>query len=454
MHRFNNVTRTGSPRRFACLSLLWLGLLPASACGAGGSVHTTPTHTPTPHSSGHGVLYAFGTNLGANGPTSTDVYALGIGDGKQVWHTQVSGGGGGAALGGGTLYLGTYQSAGQSSPPTGTLQAFNASTGAPLWHVAPSSGVEVPIAASSTAVFAFSITFNSAQTVPTVALTALRASDGTTLWSADLGQTPGGPLSGIAFSDSALYLVTMSPPASGNAGPGQAMLNAVDTTSGKSLWRDPLPGPLNAGLVLSGGVLYLAVQNLTQGGTSAILAVQASDGKTLWSKAPPAAAAVGGFAITSQTVCYSYGLLDGPGGGIIALHPADGSQRWQANIQSGGPAPIAADLSAVYALESTKSAAPTLATTFNAFDASTGTAVLSKALPSLPIQEGFQAGTPLQMSNGVLYVAGSGVALPVSTATQQPPIVSIVLALNTHDGSVVWQHQFNGSAQPNFIVAP
>lgn len=63
-------------------------------------------------------------------------------------------------------------------------------------------------------------------------------------------------------------------------------------------------------------------------------------------------------------------------------------------------------------------------------------------------------GTPLQVSNSVLFVAGSGVALPVSTATQQPPIVSIVLALNTHDGSVVWQHQFNGSAEPNFLIAP
>jgi hypothetical protein len=435
------------------LTILALALIVALAvagCGASGTVHTTPTPTPVPVNPGHGVFYAFIANQGPTGPTSTDINALTLGGGTQIWHQQMSGGGAGAALGGGILYLGTVQTAGPTTPPTGTLQAFNANTGAPLWHVAPPSGEDVPVAANSDAVFAFAFSFGNPPSIPTLALTALRASDGTALWSANLGQAVGGPSTVIALGDGALYLVTMSLPTSGTPGPGQSVLSAVATSTGKMLWNVPLSGPLTSSLILSGGTLYLAVQDSNDGGTNAILAVQASDGKLLWSKAPPTATTVFGIAATSQTVCYSYGQLNGPGGGIVVLHAADGGPIWQTQIPGGGPVPFTADSSAVYALESTKSAAPTLATTLNVFDANTGKVLLSKPFPTLPVAANFQTGTPLQVVNGVLYVVGSGFS--PSTATQQPPAISIILAFNTHDGSVLWQHQFNGSAQPGFVI--
>lgn len=80
---------------------------------------------------------------------------------------------------------------------------------------------------------------------------------------------------------------------------------------------------------------------------------------------------------------------------------------------------------------------------------------LTQSLPNLPIQVEFGLGTPLQAVNGVLYTVGSGIATaPGGPGKQAPPSTNIVLALNAHDGSVVWLQQFNGNAQPNFEIAP
>src|SRR5579859_5991010 len=372
----------GVPRRLAFLALVF-ALLAIFACGTRTRIAMTPTHTTVPGGQQPGVLYAFGANQGPNGPTSTDIYALSLGDGKQLWHTQVSGGGGSAAISGGTLYLGTTQATTPTTPPNGLLQAINAGTGALFWHRTRLSSVVLPLAANSDAVFALSLTYSDSEKVPpTSTLMALSARDGTPLWTASLGNGLIGT-SSATLGDGALYTVALALAPSATPGPPQAVLMAVDTHTGKLLWRTPLhsPAPPFGAPVLGDGALYFSEQYDTAPGqqtppASVIQAIRASDGAVLWSKALAAGVAAGGVVATGGMVCYSFGTENAPAGGIVALHAADGSVGWQTSIPSGGPVPLAADTSAVYALESAN-AGPTLAATLTAVDVNSGKTLLS-----------------------------------------------------------------------------
>ncbi len=453
-YSFNTAnTRARYPRRLAAAPLLSLILLAASACGASSSVSTIATHIPVPITPPHGVLYAFAANSDASGGFDTDVYALNLSDGTQVWHAQVSGRSI-AAIGGGKLYLGTYQGNG-SGAETGTLHAWNANTGAPLWRVTPPSGFEVPVAATSDTVIVDAITQPIQYGPPEVVLTALHAHDGTPVWKVDLRLQPSVP-SAATLGDGTLYLATTTLLGAGTPGPSQPGLIAVETSSGKTLWHTLLPGTAMAP-VLNDGVLYMSASDSSGVYGRAVLAVRASDGMLLWSKAAPSASQIARIAVTGGTVCYSYGRLNAPGG-IVALHAIDGSLSWQTSTPetskvSGVSAAIAADSSMIYALDPPSSGAPTAATVLRVFDASSGKSLLVQPIPKLPIQIGIGGAEPLQVVSGVLYVVGTMLAV-TQVATSQQQYVSIAVALNTYDASLVWQHQFSGNAQPTFLVSP
>jgi outer membrane protein assembly factor BamB len=423
-------------------------LLAATACGASPTI-TTPTATSTPQE--HGALYVIAGNQGPAGPASATVYALGLSDGKLLWHnSQLSGVVGTAALGGGTLYVGSVQRIG-SGPSQGTFAALNASTGALLWHHTPSAGFELPLAANGDAVFADEFAFLNTQAPPMQTLQALRASDGTPLWSA----AQNGSVNSLAtVGNGALYLVTSSGATATSTTPPTYGLLALDTGTGKPLWHLALQGPMNAPTpVLSGGVLYLSEEHFQGVGLASILAVRASDGTVLWHTPLVGKVPSGGVVVSDGTVCYS------SGGGIVALHAADGSLSWQTSTQfSNGPVSLASsDNSTIYALHTTTTKSQSgvsVATTLLAFDASSGKSLLTHPFPSLPIQAEFENGVQPQVAGGVLYVVGIGVPTQENTTTAQPQTISIVLALNASDGSLKWDRTLNGAAEQVLFVAP
>jgi outer membrane protein assembly factor BamB len=419
----------------------------------------SPSVPPSPQPSG--ALYLVASNQSVNGSLTSDLYALGLTDGKQRWHVQVPGAGT-AALGGTTLYVGVVQ-VGNSGPTGSTIEALNAATGATLWQRPQPTGVVEPIGAHGDAVFAEVITFTSAGGAPSTAIEALRASDGTPVWTAAQG---GASIPGTAVGDTALYVVTGSLATATSTTPPAFTLRAFDTATGKPLWHLALQGaPAGpSGLVLSNGVLYLAEQIVsnsgkTVGATSPLLAVRASDGAVLWQNASPAASIVGSLVVSGGTVCYSYGQVTSQDGGLVALRAADGHLSWQAATQAPGSVALAADASSIYALESTTTKSPTSAsvqTTLLAFDATSGAARPPHLFPSLPVQADLETQTRPQVVDGVLYVVGTSV--PTSPggpgpATPAAAPVSVVLAVRAQDGSLIWDHTVTGNIEPLLFIA-
>lgn len=431
------------------------GLLAATACDTN-STTTLHATTSTPQQV-HGALYVFATNQGPTGPAGTDVYALDLSAGKLLWHSPRSGTEAGAAIGGGTLYLGTAQAG--SALPQGALETLNASTGMSGWQKMQSPGIYVPLAASSDAVFTDAFTFVNSQGPPRESVQALRASDGAPLWSFAVGQPGAAATSPTAtLGDGALYLVTASEAtATFKALPTYTLL-ALDTGTGKPLWRLALQSslPVFTAPVLSNGVLYLSEQYFPGAGpgsppSSFILAVRVRDGAVLWRSTPLGAS--GSVVVSGGMVYYSYGLMDGPGGGIVALRAADGSSSWQATTQSGGPVPLAAGDGVLYTAEQSKSATAVVLK-LHAYDASTGRTIFERPFPSLPIQPDLGPGSPLQVVAGSIYLVVTGVSAQTGTLATPPQPVSIVLALNASDGSLKWGRTLLGAAGPSYFVVP
>jgi outer membrane protein assembly factor BamB len=429
-------------------------LLAATACGS--SAKSTPpaaTATPTAPAQAPSALYAIATTFGSAGPTGVTVSALGLGNGTPLWQGQFNASDISAAGGGGTLYLDKGQ-LGNSATSQSTLEAVNASSGAELWHHPPTAGFGEPLAASNTTAFAFVVSLANPQAQPTEALTALRASDGTTLWSAPLSDA----LSGIpmwTLGSGALYVVASPTPTS----PTQTFtMFAFNTSTGAELWHVSLQGAPTGHntLLLSNGTLYFGEDTSTPSGAMAVVqAVRASDGATLWHTAP-VAGFINDLVVSGGTVCYSYSLGNGPGGAIVALHASDGSPSWQVPVQGNGEPSLAADGSAIYAVTSTTSKTTSMfgvTTTLLVFDASSGRSLLHQPFPSLPVQAQFAQGSGPQpkVVGGVLYVVGQAVSTGPGTS---PTSQSIVVALNTHDGSLAWQRQIPGYIGQVVFAAP
>src|SRR5579859_7702328 len=80
----------GVSRRLAFLALVF-AVFVVSACGTSTRIATGPTDTQGPITPPHGVLYAVASNQVGSGPPTSDVYALKLSDGKQVWRRHVTG---------------------------------------------------------------------------------------------------------------------------------------------------------------------------------------------------------------------------------------------------------------------------------------------------------------------------------------------------------------------------
>ena len=100
-------------------------------------------------------------------------------------------------------------------------------------------------------------------------------------------------------------------------------LLAIATTTGKLLWRQPLPDAASA-LLVNGPTIYVATQD------NHVFALSAHDGSLLWQQGVQA----GGFAPINQLVLASSLLLVSEGSQVIALSVSNGKQQW-ANADPG-----------------------------------------------------------------------------------------------------------------------
>ncbi len=428
---------SGAPRhwvRRVMITLLGLlGLLMATAC----SVDPGSGASATPSLQAHGALYVF---------TGGAVYALNLANGGILWRNQLAGALTGAAIGGGTVYVGVSASSGSSAPPQDVVEALNPSTGATLWRVTQSSGVLEPLAADSDAVFVDIFPKTSGPSTPSSVIEALRASDGALLWRSPHKDA----FSSIATaSDRALFLVASSTAkATATSSPAYSLL-ALNTNNGKSFWRLPLQSQPSTP-VLSGGALYLTEQYDQQPGpgstpTSHILAVRTSDGKTIWSATLADVGAIGGVVIGGGAVCYSYEAVNGPGSGIGALDATDGSLKWQLSTSADRAAPLASSDGILYS-EGASGSGPSLTRTMRAYVISTGQALFDQSFPNLPAQSTLGAiNQPPQVFGGNIYFVA-----PESPAAGSQPL-SVVFALNTSNGDLMWDRSLNGAAVQTFI---
>lgn len=139
-------------------------------------------------------------------------------------------------------------------------------------------------------------------------LYAINASDGSLTWKSEAlnGALVGSP---TLSPDGVLYIGTL----------GSEMV-AVDSASGKVLWRVPTAGWVWSGPALEGDTLYFGDQE------GHVYALEAADGSIIWDVQPETA--------TARSISDRPLVLDGTvyysseSGTLFALEAANGSQRW------------------------------------------------------------------------------------------------------------------------------
>lgn len=164
-----------------------------------------------------------------------------------------------------------------SSPPgnggSGSVQAWNAATGALLWSRVPGSSSSfmgiIPTLAIANGVLYLCASPGAGDYI----IYALRASDGTILWSHDLNtRMLPEPVDLLTVSNGAIYLAS-----SGNP------LTALSAKDGSLLWNDG-PDLVNAVPTIANGIIYASINTQVDLGPHVddFVAVSAATGKVLW----------------------------------------------------------------------------------------------------------------------------------------------------------------------------
>lgn len=388
--------------------LLIIGL---SACAPGGTAaQARPTAAPQgPHAAPQGplcdgalvpsdpaspgMLYAF--HFVGGDPTGVQqgqpmLSALDARTGAQRWQEPV--------LGQPTLVSSVLYTAGGSAGDSTGMQALDADTGKTLWTHAGLAGAGGP--SSFPPVLANGIaSIGTSQNGPGQSgVYALRASDGTLLWSYPATNTNFSP---FTVDDGMIYVTAWT---SANAAEPVVTILALRADDGTLLWQysfhDGIPtGPAQ---VANGMIYFSMTQNDNpQGGV--IGALRGSDGSVAWSQPVDGRPHI--FALTGQIVYVAFGP-DPMNAGVEAFGATDGTVLWK-NPQQVFPFPVLAD-GVIYANGPSG---------LMAFDASSGTALwqASGAFPSStsePVEE-----------NGIVYTIGNGIN-----------------ALRASDGKPLWTH--------------
>jgi outer membrane protein assembly factor BamB len=228
-----------------------------------------------------------------------------------------------------------------SSPPHARLDAFDATTGTPLWHQELGFDTQAFLGATGTTVFAAtSAVSTTAPGAPAgVTLSALRPADGQTLWKQTLADTD--IFSPICASDGMVYLLTIS-------SQGSYRVSAFHADTGAPAWNKALGGGTMLGFTSGSGGVYVS---LTPGHIPA-----------LWrpnSRMPA----------HSPELTASIAHNSATGAALIAYRAQDGAQLWQA---TGFITVQAAAAGVVYAIQGTSQNSGAASFTALAYDAQSG----------------------------------------------------------------------------------
>lgn len=417
--------------------LTLLGLVLLSACGSSGA-SVTPTVTPFLQSGQSAIFASFVTVSSKNGTPGSapqgKLLALRVGDTKPAWSIPLDGVATSVLSSNGTLYLaGVSASNATSSAQAGTVEARRMSDGTRIWHSTADATASL-IAADSTAIYASTAGPQS----PQGEVVALRASDGQRIWSTSSVGLPvgAGALGGGALADGTLYFAGN---AFSSSGPG-GTVTALRASDGKTLWSAPISGEVNPP-VLSGGTVYvsaLAVNGNKQPSGLSVTALRATDGTPLWSKSLAAGSQAEAFSpvvasATAVFVAYAVQTVGStsPTTAVLALDPATGSQLWS-EPGAGVPSSLFSDGSALYVSSISAGGAPSggaVGGALTAYQASDGKQIWS--------QQG-------AYSRIVGPLNASIVALGVIEGSDPSQVTGTIETLSPQDGSAQWTYSASG----------
>jgi outer membrane protein assembly factor BamB len=241
--------------------------------------------------------------------------------------------------------LGVFYSSAVFPPPTPgqtvtlpsgfKLAALRAEDGTRVWSTTLTQAFVGPIVASGT-VYGSMVERPSAGTPGQTTLAALRGSDGGQLWN----RTTAALTLAVGADSSALYAVGY--PSQGPA--ADTPLLALRPSDGSQLWTADLGGLLQGGptqpIVESNGLLYFVAGSAPQAGGSGpqykVVALRASDGKQQWSASltPPLSDRITSFTLAGDTLYVAGGSVPPTSSNIpevptiVALRASDGGQLW------------------------------------------------------------------------------------------------------------------------------
>lgn len=387
----SRMTRRGLVLALACCALLSV----LAACGtsttrATGTATATPT-TPaaaTATANGQAPLSIYVLVITANGSANT-VYALNPADGTPRWTRQLPNSSSlMLAAADGTIYIvGQY----------GAITALRAQDGSQLWSITGHLGLYIqPVADGG-------MLFVSAQGSSTTHgyLDAYRASDGSRVWEHDEGFNTGASL---GASGGVLYAN------------GGASLSALRESDGGTLWQQSVTAPSVQPLVI-GGAVYL-------NNSGEVFAFDAASGAPQWHYKPPTLASP-----SDETVSGCAGLIfAGNSLNLNALRAADGSLVWSNAYHYLFFGTSCSNGTVYVSLEPG---------TLRALNATTGAQMWSATLL------GNSGDAPI-LSGGTLYESRS------DAETAQPN--GYVYALNPTTGAVIWKFAQSDAGFTQIIV--
>jgi len=337
--------------------------------------------------------------------------------------------------------------------PKGKLSALRASDGTVMWSMS-TDGTIASVVSTNGTVYAGVVATTASAPIQTTLL-ALHVADGSQVWThhAETTELP------LAAGTGALYIASVDP------GTQQIRVQALQASDGHALWTVPLQGtPVSAfggsgvGAVLESGTLYFSLLTKQPTGSQVqIAALRTSDGKTLWTTPP-----VGQFfapgqlfsPVVSNGTVYAESLEIGdptgrtpptPTTSIIAWRASDGTQLWKhvlgAGVVPSGPGGLTASAHAVYTATTVASPGPS--------------GPPSGAIIALDPASGMQQWRA--DASGVvqgLFATESAVyaaALSFNPLIPSSPPTATMSAYGPSDGKQIWTHPvLNGILQGHF----
>jgi outer membrane protein assembly factor BamB len=224
-----------------------------------------------------------------------------------------------------------------SAPPAVHVAALAPGDGSTQWSLTPSTAYPFHQAVATAIgdtlyVMSDHLPANPNDTsTPTGALSAMRSSDGHTLWKAQLGLFISAPV----VSNGILYSTAIQSSGQGSSATRSKWVYALHTSDGSHVWKAQLPGEfgLTDEVVLVGGVLYIASNQFCFDACSAayLFAVRATDGKLLWEQTISGNLNISAPTVDHGVVFLSVPTVEIPYGGlreIMAYDAASGASLW------------------------------------------------------------------------------------------------------------------------------